>query len=129
MKIQKHQFSSVNKVNNNINNTYRKELEKNQFNNDFQHILDNQVEEGNLVFSKHATIRLEDRGINLTEDQLEKLEQGLEKAKAKGIKDSLMLMDEIAFVVNTKSKVVITAMETDSKEQNTFTNIDGAVLL
>lgn len=80
-------------------------------------------------FSKHATSRLNDRNIELTDEQLERLNDGTKKAGEKGIKDSLVLVDQLAFIVNTKSNTVITAMDQTETDENIFTNIDGAVII
>ena len=82
-----------------------------------------------LKFTKHAGERLADRNISLTEEQLSRLEDGAHKASAKGIKESLVLMDGLAFIVNTKNKTVITAMNQSGTEENIYTNIDGAVIM
>lgn len=79
-------------------------------------------------FSKHALNRLNDRNIELTKDQMERLYDGTIKAGEKGITDSLVLVDELAFIVNTKSNTVITAMDQTNTNENIFTNIDGAVI-
>ena len=51
------------------------------------------------------------------------------EALNKGIKESLVMVDSLAFIVNVPNKTVVTAMDqTDSKE-NVFTNIDGAVIV
>ena len=80
-------------------------------------------------FSKHAANRLSDRNIELTDEQLERLNDGTKKAGAKGIKDSLVLVDQLAFIVNTKSNTVITAMDQTEANENIYTNIDGAVII
>ena len=82
-----------------------------------------------LKFSKHAANRLNDRNIELTEKQLERLNDGTKKAGEKGIKESLVLLDELAFIVNTKNNTVITAMDQTETAENIFTNIDGAVII
>ena len=41
-----------------------------------------------LKFSKHATQRLDDRNIKLSEEQSLRLEEGVQKASEKGITDS-----------------------------------------
>jgi len=51
------------------------------------------------------------------------------KASEKGIKDSLIIMSNKAFVVNLKSKTVITAMDGEMLKNSVFTNIDGAVII
>ncbi len=51
------------------------------------------------------------------------------KAGQKGIRDSLVLVDQLAFIVNTKSNTVITAMDQTEADENIYTNIDGAVII
>ncbi len=80
-------------------------------------------------FSKHAAGRLNDRNIELSDNQLDRLNAGMQKANAKGINESLVLMDQLAFIVNVKNNTVITAMDQTEAEENVFTNIDGAVIV
>lgn len=79
-----------------------------------------------LKFSKHASQRLQDRNISLSSKQVERLKDGANKAKSKGIKETLVMVDDLAFIVNTKSNTVITAV--NELESSVFTNIDGAVI-
>ena len=82
-----------------------------------------------LKFSKHAASRLADRNIMLTDGQMERLSDGARKADEKGIQDSLVIVDELAFIVNIPNKTVITAMDQAERNENIFTNIDGAVIM
>lgn len=82
-----------------------------------------------VKFSKHAGERLTDRNISLTDEQLQRLNQGVMKAESKGIKESLVLLDDYAFIVNTKNNIVVTAMDQSMEEENVYTNIDGAVVI
>ena len=82
-----------------------------------------------VKFSKHAANRLSDRKIELTDEQLERLNDGTKKAGEKGIRDSLVLVDQLAFIVNTKNNTVITAMDQTEADENIYTNIDGAVII
>lgn len=95
----------------------------------FRKILEEQyrTREGELKFSKHANERLQSRNIDLSDEQLEKLTAGTKKAQAKGISESLVMVDNIAFIVNVKNNTVITAL--DEGEDKVFTNIDGAVIM
>lgn len=98
----------------------------------FQEVLQRKSEAGRTVelkFSKHAGARMSDRNINLSEEQMKRLEDGTRKANAKGIKESLMIMDDMAFIVNIKNNTVVTAMDSTINEENVFTNIDGAVIV
>lgn len=88
---------------------------------------------GELKFSKHADNRLSQRDISLSENQRKRLEDGTEKARMKGMKESLVMVDELAFIVNIKNNTVITAMSLEAGgrdgEEAVFTNIDGAVII
>lgn len=67
------------------------------------------VVSGGIRFTKHADARLMQRNIRLTDEQMTRLEEGTRKASDKGIKESLVLVDDLAFIVNTDKKMVITA--------------------
>jgi len=84
---------------------------------------------GELKFSKHALGRLTDRNIELDSDQLERLSQGAAKARQKGIRDSLVIVDRLAFIVNVPNQTVVTAMDSTETDENVFTNINGAVIV
>lgn len=79
-----------------------------------------------LKFSKHANARLTTRNINLSAEQMERLELGTTKAREKGIQESLVMVDNLAFIVNVKNNTVITAV--NDMTDSIFTNIDGAVI-
>ena len=95
----------------------------------FQKILDTAEQKhdvSRLKFSKHANERLARRNINLSETQMERLESGTTKAREKGIQESLVMVDNLAFIVNVKNNTVVTALGDSS--DSVFTNIDGAVI-
>jgi len=79
-----------------------------------------------VLFSKHAALRLDSRDIKLSDDQIARLGTAIGRAQEKGIRDSLVLMDDVALVVNVRSRTVITAM---NRQDNVFSNIDGAVII
>ena len=74
-------------------------------------------------------MRLEKRNINLTREQNERLENGVIKAGEKGIRESLVMVDSLAFIVNVPNRTVVTAMDQTETQNNIFTNIDGAVIM
>ncbi|MCI9492890.1 MAG: flagellar protein [Lachnospiraceae bacterium] len=82
-----------------------------------------------LKFSKHASMRLQSRNIELSTEQKERLETGAEKAEAKGMKESLVIVDSYSFIVNVPNKTVVTAMDHTESGENVYTNIDGAVII
>ncbi len=93
----------------------------------FDEILRRQVSE--LRFSAHAQERMRLRGMELSQSDKERLQAAVDKAAAKGARDSLVLLRDMAFVVSVKNRTVITAMDEASMKENVFTNIDSAVVL
>lgn len=84
-------------------------------------------ESSELKFSKHASDRLNDRSIELSDSQMERLENASQMAESKGIKNSLIMVDSLAFIVNVPNNTVVTAMDETETNSHVFTNIDGAV--
>jgi flagellar operon protein len=81
-----------------------------------------------LHFSGHALQRIERRGINLDAGVLARLGDGVARAAAKGSRDSVVLVDQTAFVVSVPNRTVITAVDRDHMREHVFTNIDSAVI-
>jgi flagellar operon protein len=69
------------------------------------------------------------RGIQLTREDQARLREAVDRAQAKGARDSLILMRDLAFVVSVRNRTVITALDGPSMRENVFTNIDSAVIL
>jgi len=80
-----------------------------------------------LKFSSHALKRLESRNIQFSENELSKIQAAVERAEMKGSKDSLVMVDDTALIVNIPNKTVITAMQINKENENVFTNIDSVV--
>lgn len=96
----------------------------------FREVLSRQLGEGSTVsFSKHANQRTEERNISISQTELERLGAACDKAEQKGIRDALVMMDDSAFIVNARNRVVITVMDRNELKDNVFTNIDGAVFV
>ena len=86
-----------------------------------------QKELDKVKFSSHALKRLEERQIQLSDDEMLKINSAVEKAELKGSKDSLVMMNSTAFIVNIPNKTVVTAMSMTESKENVFTNIDSVV--
>lgn len=82
-----------------------------------------------LNFSKHALNRVEERGIELTPELMDKLAGSVDKASEKGAVNILALGGEQAFIINVPHNRVITTISQDEMKEKIFTNIDAAVLL
>ena len=133
MKIQNNGFLSIEQ----LQDQYLNQAGKTQGNHvgnelSFQDILTQKTTvpvTGEVKFSKHAVSRLADRNIELTSQQMERLNLGAARAGAKGINESLVIVDSLAFIVNVPNHTVITAMDRAETDENVFTNIDGAVII
>ena len=82
-----------------------------------------------IKISKHAEHRIQQRNLQINEQQWSQLEDKLAEARRKGINDSLVLMDQAALIVNAKNNTVITAMDREEAGTQIFTNINGAIIL
>ncbi|MCM1268293.1 MAG: flagellar protein [Bacteroidales bacterium] len=134
MKIQGNSFPSIAQLQDQYLSTDRKkEVTPVKGALSFQDILTKKTdviqESGEVKFSKHAANRLSDRNIELTDEQVERLNLGAAKASAKGISESLVIVDSLAFIVSVPNQTVITAMDQSETDENVFTNIDGAVII
>jgi flagellar operon protein len=94
----------------------------------FQDILESKLQEPKLKFSAHAEARMRLRNVDLGSAQLAKLQDAVDKAKAKGARESLIIMEGNVFVVSVKNGTVITVVDGASARENVFTQIDSAVL-
>jgi flagellar operon protein len=81
-----------------------------------------------LRFSGHALDRIARRGIGLDQQTLSRLEAGVARAAGKGSRDSLVLLDNTAFVVSVRNRTVVTAVDQAHMKEQVFTNIDSAVI-
>lgn len=133
MDIQKNGFLSINEVTDRYLNKNNPVSENKEIETPFKDILKAKAgvveKPQELKFSKHAANRLVDRNISLSDEQIERLNTASTKASEKGIRESLVLMDSLAFVVNIPNNTVITALDKSETNLNVFTNIDGAVII
>ena len=91
----------------------------------FAEVLKNTEE---VRFSNHAQKRLQRRNIELDTEGLDRLSAAVEKVERRGGRESLVLMDDMAFIVNVKDRLVVTALDANSRGEGVFTQIDSVVL-
>ena len=82
-----------------------------------------------LNFSKHASRRLEERGIAVDSQLMSRLEHAVEEARRKGARDVAVIGSQGVFIVNVPNNVVVTTMTQEDMKDRVFTNIDSAVLM
>jgi len=84
---------------------------------------------GDLKFSVHAQERMSLRHIHMGTQDVERLRRGVNQIAEKGGRESLVLLDNSAFLVSVKNRTVITAIGNDHLKNNVFTNIDSTVIV
>lgn len=85
--------------------------------------------ETSLVISKHAQKRLDERNISIQDSKWKEIQMKISEAKTKGIRDSLVVTNDAALIVNVPNNTVITAMNRDEANSQIFTNINGTIIL
>ncbi len=82
-----------------------------------------------LKFSGHAVERMRSRGIMFGPEMMKNVEMAVQKASAKGSKDTLVIAGDAALIVSVKNNTVVTVMDKQSMRENVFTNIDSTVVI
>ena len=112
-----------------VKNNTQKTNPTDNSNREFNQIFREKVQNQPLTFSKHALQRLDSRQIQVSPQLLSQINQAVEKARSKDIKDALIVSGQTAFIVNIPTSTVVTTMNGQEMAGNVFTNIDGAVIL
>ena len=95
----------------------------------FSEVLKARLErESGITFSAHSVERLRERGVQLGTAELTRLSEAVANAESKGASESLVLIDDSAFIVSIDNRTVVTAMTGESIRNNVFTNIDSTVI-
>jgi flagellar operon protein len=70
---------------------------------------------------------MQSRDINLSSDNVSRLSDAIDKAEKRGGKSSLVMVDDLAFIVNIQSRTVVTALDKNQRGEGVFTQIDSVV--
>ena len=95
----------------------------------FAEVLQDRISAPDVKFSAHAVSRLIDRNITLSKSEIDRIRTGVGQAAEKGSQESLVMLEDKAFLVSVKNRTVITAMTGSAVKNNVFTNIDSAVIV
>jgi flagellar operon protein len=96
----------------------------------FRDVMSKELGSGRPVsFSKHAGERLHSRGIEMPQERIQQVADALDKAEAKGSRETLILFDDLALVASVKSRTVITAFDRDKLREGVVTSIDSAIII
>jgi flagellar operon protein len=94
----------------------------------FDEVFSKELRGNEVGFSRHAQQRLASRNISLTEADLSRLNQAVGQVRAKGGRDSLVMLNDNALIVSVKNNQVVTVVDQDNLKDNVFTNIDSAII-
>lgn len=126
MNVVNQNFVSIDEMRRQLNGTDGKSSKKNQGDSgkSFDRVLFDKTDQ--IKFSRHAAKRLETRNISISEEQKARLEDAAEQAMEKGMTESLVMVDDLAFILNVRNKTIVTAVNDTANA--VFTNIDGAII-
>lgn len=95
----------------------------------FEQVLQQRLHGQGVKLSAHASARLQESRRQLSPQELSRIAKAVDQVQAKGGKESLLLIDNLALVVSVPNRTVITAVTDTRMRDNVFTNIDSAVIL
>ena len=81
-----------------------------------------------VQFSTHAAKRIERRDLDLDAGRLNRLNSAISRAAEKGAKNSVVMLDDLAVVVDVRDRKVVTAINAQQGKERVFTNIDSVVI-
>jgi flagellar operon protein len=94
----------------------------------FRDALSAAADERSLQMSEHALRRVEQRQIPLAGEQLDRLSKAMDTLSQRGSRQSLVMLDQVAYVVHVPSHTVVTAVESNESKERVFTQIDSVVI-
>ena len=65
---------------------------------------------------------------SLLTSQMARIEGAVRSAEQKGARNSVVMVDDLAVVVDIQQRMVVTAMEREGNRDRVFTNIDSVVI-
>ncbi len=112
-----------------VSNRLPKDGQKSEFKNLLNEIGSEKPVHGGINLSTHAAKRLEERQIDFNGEEYLKVKEAITRLKAKGGKDSLVITDKAAYIVDVANEKVVTAVDKMSMNENVFTKIDSTVFM
>ncbi|GIW13546.1 MAG: hypothetical protein KatS3mg062_0985 [Tepidiforma sp.] len=81
-----------------------------------------------VQLSNHAAKRVERRDLALDAPKLQRLDAAIDRAASKGARSTVVMLDNLAVIVDVPGRTVVTALDTTRGKENVFTNIDSVVI-
>ena len=111
-----------------VSNRLSKNSEGSEFKNLLSEIKEKPIHSG-INLSTHAAKRLAERQIDFNGEEYLKVKEAITRLKAKGGKDSLVITDKAAYIVDVANEKVVTAVDKMSMNESVFTKIDSTVFM
>ena len=100
---------------------------------EFKSILQNQIskreQQQGIQLSLHAAQRIKDRNLEVDNEEFVKLKEGIEKLRDKGGRESLIITEKAAYIVDIDKNKIVTAMDKKNLGENVFTKIDSTLVI
>ncbi len=87
-----------------------------------------EILEGELKVTIHARERMNKDGVDMSRDQEDRMQVALDRVAKRGGRQSLVLLDDLAMIVNVESRTLITVVPGERRGEGVFTDIDSAVI-
>lgn len=111
------------------NNKVKEEVSASEFRDLLNSKLKTSVESHDVKVSSHAAKRFQERSLDIDSNELLKIKDAIEKLKNKGGRDSLVVTDKAAYIVDVDKSTVVTAVDRESMTENVFTKIDSTLFM
>ena len=101
---------------------------------EFKELLESKVSEqqplhGGINLSSHAAKRIQERKIDFNGEEYAKVKNAISKLAEKGGKNSLIISDKAAYIVDVVNNKVVTAVDRENMAENVFTKIDSTLFI
>ncbi|MEW5701270.1 MAG: hypothetical protein AB1792_03475 [Candidatus Zixiibacteriota bacterium] len=96
---------------------------------EFARVLQSQLDARQITISAHAADRMVRRGLMPSDATIQQLQTAFDMAAAKGSREALFLLDDMAVVASVPDRTVKTALDRQTLEAGVFTQIDAAVVV
>ncbi len=94
----------------------------------FDEVFSKELVGSEISFSRHAQQRMASRNIDLSQGELARLNEAVGQVRAKGGRDSLVMLNDNALIVSVKNNQVVTVVDKNNLKDNVFTKIDSAII-
>ena len=95
----------------------------------FAEVTKDQQRAASVRLSAHAQERLRQQNITISQQDMSRITDATQRAEEKGARESLILLKDLALVVNIGNRTVVTAIDKSRQKERVFTNIDSTVIL